>query len=372
MIKVLVVDDSALMRKHLVTLLESDAEFQVRVARNGVEALSLLESFDADVITLDINMPEMDGITCLSRIMVERPKPVVMVSSLTEAGAEATLQALSLGAVDYVHKPDGTISLSIDRVHRELLTKIRGAAKAKVRRSIGLRDRLSQSWNRAQKQDQIKGSGSLPASSETSFGLVLVGVSTGGPGILEEILPCLPADFPWAVLVAQHMPGTFTNVFAKRMDSVCAMRVQELGVQSPIEAGRIYIAKGDADLVVLGRGKNWLASPVPSSKQHLWHPSVARLVTSAMEALPANQLIGVQLTGMGDDGAAAMAELKRRGGRTIAQDEATSIVFGMPAELIKLGGADAVLPSNRIARQLMTWVSPPSTSSSRGYIYGAR
>ena len=195
MIKVMIVDDSALMRKHLVTLLESEGGFQVRVARNGVEALSLLNSFDPDVITLDINMPEMDGITCLARIMVERPKPVLMVSSLTEKGAEATLQALSLGAVDYVHKPDGTISLSIERVERELLAKIKAAATAKVRRTVGLRDRLIQDRSRAQKPDRR-----LSGAASGEFGIVLVGVSTGGPGVLEEILPALPADFPWAVL----------------------------------------------------------------------------------------------------------------------------------------------------------------------------
>jgi two-component system chemotaxis response regulator CheB len=368
MVKVLVVDDSALMRKHLVSLLEGDGGFEVRVARNGVEALSLLNSFDPDVVTLDINMPEMDGITCLSRIMVDKPKPVVMVSSLTEEGAEATLTALSLGAVDYVHKPDGTISLSMDRVQRELLAKIKAAATARVRRSMGLRERLIQDRSRAQQRDRASATHSTGGASD--FGLVLVGVSTGGPGTLEEILPELPADFPWAVLVAQHMPGSFTNVFAKRIDTICAMQVQEVSHQTPIEAGNIYIAKGDADLVVMGRNRAWMAAPVPSSKQHLWHPSVARLVASAMDAMPADRLIGVLLTGMGDDGAEAMTELKRRGGRTIAQDEATSVVFGMPCELIRLGGAGMVLPSNRIARQLIGWA--PSISPTRSRAYGAR
>jgi two-component system chemotaxis response regulator CheB len=289
-----------------------------------------------------------------------------MVSSLTEKGAEATLQALSLGAVDYVHKPDGTISLSIERVHRELLLKIKGAARARVRTGMGLLQKTQLS-NRERRQER-------PASSITNaadMGLVLVGVSTGGPGTLEEILPLLPPDLPWAVLVAQHMPGSFTNVFAKRMDSVCALPVQEVSRQSPIEAGKIYVAKGDADLVVMGRGKSLLAVPVPSSQEHLWHPSVTRLVTSAMESVAVNKLIGVLLTGMGDDGAAAMAELRRRGGRTIAQDEATSIVFGMPAELIKRGGAAVVLPSHAIAREITTWLSP-STITNRSRPYGAR
>ena len=167
------------------------------------------------------------------------------------------------------------------------------------------------------------------------------------------------------------MPGSFTNVFAKRIDNICAMQVQEASHQMPIEAGKIYVAKGDADLVVLGRNTAWLATPVPSSQQHLWHPSVTRLVASAMEAMPADRLIGVLLTGMGDDGAAAMAELKRKGGRTIAQDESTSVVFGMPCELIRCGGAGLVLPSSRIARQLVAWTSP-AASSNRSRAYGAR
>jgi two-component system chemotaxis response regulator CheB len=371
MIKVLVVDDSALMRKHLVTLLESEGGFQVRVARNGVEALSLLSSFDPDVITLDINMPEMDGITCLSHIMVNKPKPVVMVSSLTEKGAEATLQALSLGAVDYVHKPDGTISLSIERVHRELLLKVKGAARARVRTALGLSDALQKARLSNREHRQERPAGLSPISNAADMGLVLIGVSTGGPGTLEEILPLLPVNFPWAVLVAQHMPGSFTNVFAKRMDTVCAMPVQEVSRQSPIEPGKIYVAKGDADLVVMGRGKSLLAVPVPSSQDHLWHPSVTRLVTSAMESVAVDKLIGVLLTGMGDDGAAAMAELRRRGGRTIAQDEATSIVFGMPSELIRLGGAAVVLPSHAIAREITTWLYP-STLTNRSRPYGAR
>jgi two-component system chemotaxis response regulator CheB len=260
--------------------------------------------------------------------------------------------------------------LSIERVHRELLAKIKAAATARVRRSVGLRDRLVQDRNRVHKHGLLERTNSFSAQRAGELGLVLVGVSTGGPGVLEEILPLLPPNFPWAVLVAQHMPGSFTNVFAKRMDNVCQMPVQEVSRQTPIEAGKIYIAKGDADLVVTGRDKSLLATPVPSSQQHLWHPSVARLVTSAMEAVAANRLIGVLLTGMGDDGAAAMAELRRRGGRTIAQDEATSIVFGMPAELIRLGGANVVLPSSTIAREIVAWLSP-STNTSRSRSYGA-
>jgi two-component system chemotaxis response regulator CheB len=291
--------------------------------------------------------------------MTSNPKPVIMVSSLTEDGAEATLQALSLGAVDYVLKPGGTISLSIERVHRELVTKIRAAARARVRRSVGLKKRIALDRNRIvgqPREKQVAG----PARGGRP-GLVLVGVSTGGPGVLEDILPHLPKDFPWAVLVAQHMPGSFTGVFARRFNELCALPVREVERQVIIEPGAVYIAKGDADLVVTRRGLGYSATPVPCSSDHLWHPSVERLVMSALDVVPANRLIGVELTGMGDDGAAAMTILRERGGLTIAQDEETSVVFGMPNELIRRGGASVVLPCDKIAAQLVSWLGSADT-----------
>ncbi len=366
MIKVLVVDDSALMRKHLTDLFESEGDYTVRTARNGVEALTALDTFDPDVITLDINMPEMDGITCLARIMQQRPKPVLMVSSLTEEGAEATLQALSLGAIDFVHKPGGTISLSIDQIRREILVKARESVGARVRRSVGLRGRLRAERDRIAGRPDSGLRRAVSAAPRSGFGLVLVGVSTGGPGTLEEIIPVLPADFPWAVLIAQHMPGTFTTVYARRLDEMSEIRVVEAAHQMRIEPGTVYVAKGDADLVVSRRATGLIATPVPSSHAHVWHPSVARLVASAIDAVPVAQLIGVQLTGMGDDGAAEMARLNQLGGRTIAQDAETCVVFGMPNELIGRGGADRVLPDHRIAGQLVDWVmAPPQTLRSR-------
>ncbi|CAA2102014.1 Chemotaxis response regulator protein-glutamate methylesterase [Methylobacterium bullatum] len=368
MIRALVADDSALMRRHLTQLLESAGGFVVQTARNGVEVLEALQDFDPHVITLDVNMPEMDGITCLSRIMSEDPRPVVMVSSLTEEGAETTLQALSLGAVDFVQKPGGTISLSIDRIHRELLLKIRAAATTKVRRSRGLRGRLASQRRPSAPPPQAA------LSSSGRPGLVLVGVSTGGPGVLEEFLSLLPADFPWPILIAQHMPSSFTGVFARRLDEVCALSVVEASRQMPIEPGTVYIAKGDADLVVTRRGTGYSATPLPQSDAHIWHPSVTRMVESALALFPANRLIGVQLTGMGDDGADAMARLRAGGGLTIAQDEETCVVFGMPNELIKRGGASVVLPSDEIAGQLVAWLdgaSPRARARIEGGRFGA-
>jgi len=368
--KLLIVDDSALMRRHMVQLFEKEGDFAVTVARNGVEALQLLHEFDPDVITLDINMPEMDGLTCLSRIMVEHPKPVVMVSSLTEEGAEATFEALQLGAVDFVHKPDGTISLDIVRIERELVLKVRAASMARVRRARHLSNRLQERHRPARPAALEKKLAPLP---RESSGLVLVGVSTGGPGTLEEILPQLPDRFPWPVVIAQHMPGSFTGVFARRLASLCQVPVIEVTRQTVLEGGTVYIARGDADLVFSKTVLGLMALPAPSSAQHLWHPSVTRMVESAMAVVPAERLVAVQLTGMGDDGAKAMTQLRSQGGRTIAQDEATSVVWGMPGELVKMGGADVVLPAQLIAKQLVSWLSAGNQASAVREAYdGAR
>jgi len=351
MTRVLIVDDSALMRRHLKDILERRCGCEVMLARNGVEGLAALESFDPDVITLDINMPEMDGLTCLSRIMTLRPKPVVMVSSLTENGAEATFQALALGAVDYIHKPEGTISLNVDRIEQEIIDKVAAATQARLRRARGLAGRVRSAARAAAPTPAV----APPPPGEC--GLVIIGVSTGGPGTLEEILPALPANFPWPVVVAQHMPGSFTAVFARRLDAMCQVRVVEASGQMPLEPGVVYIAKGDADMVVGRRATRYVVNPMPSGPQFLWHPSVARLVESALHTFAPDRLIGVLLTGMGDDGAAAMTEVKRRGGRTIAQDEASCVIFGMPGELVRRGGANLVLPADRIALQLTSWLA---------------
>ena len=367
MIKLLIADDSAMMRKYLGEIFRSEGDFEVCVARNGVEALSLARTFSPDVITLDVNMPEMDGITCLSRIMVECPKPVVMVSSLTSKGAEVTLQALALGAVDFISKPDGTVSLHIDKISAALVAKVRGAAKARLRPSRGLLDRVRHSAQVAAASYQQAATIRQRTAGRTQEfavatagpirGVVLIGVSTGGPGAIEMILPRLPRNFPWPILIAQHMPESFTGVFARRINDLSELDVIEVTRPVPLRAGVAYIGRGDADLVVGNRGGNLAAIPMPASPQHIWHPSVARMVASAMEHLNPDQLLGVMLTGMGDDGAGTMAELRTRGGRTIAESEDTAVVWGMPGELVRRGGASLVLPLERIAEQLSRWAN---------------
>jgi two-component system chemotaxis response regulator CheB len=353
MIKLLIVDDSALMRRQLVSLFEAEGDFEIRLARNGKEAVEENAAFQPDVVTLDINMPEMDGLTALSLLMEERPVPVVMVSSLTEKGALATFEALALGAVDYVAKPGGTISLSIDAIREEVVGKVRAAARAKLKTARGLTSRIRAERSRPEKTAPERAP--LVRRGIGGDGLVIIGVSTGGPRTLEDILPLLPADFPWPVLVAQHMPASFTLPFANRMNDLCPLKVVEAAHPMPLERGHIYIGKGGADMVLTKRVGKMHVIARPEASEFLWHPSVELMGRSALEHYDPARVIGVMRTGMGYDGADAFAEIKKRGGRTIAESEESAVVFGMPAELIKKGGATVVLHANKIANQINAW-----------------
>ncbi len=374
--KVLVIDDSALMRKHLRQMLE-DAGFEVETARNGEEGLEKIVSWEPDVVTLDINMPVMDGLTCLSLIMQRHPLPVVMVSSLTEKGALATFEALELGAVDYVSKPGGTVSLNIRDVNDELIEKVRAARRARIsrsRRPLAAGGKNTTGAVKAEKTDAsalrkkasrltqgVRPTTTLAASRKQAgrtaqeLKLVIIGVSTGGPGTIEEIVTRLPADFPLPVVIAQHMPGKFTRVFAQRLNKTTPLEVIELKTQQQLEPGMIVVAHGDADIKIIKRGVRLMARAIPISDRYLWHPSVERLAESVLENCEPASVICVQLTGMGNDGARPMAELYQQGAHTIAESEETAVVYGMPRELVELGGAECVLPAYKIADQLIQW-----------------
>jgi len=349
-----VVDDSALVRKLLGQVFAREADFEVQFARNGVEALEQLASFDPHVVTLDVHMPQMDGLACLDRIMVEGPRPVVMVSSLTAAGADATLTALRLGAVDFAPKPDGAVSLHMDAWGPELVSKVRAAAGARLKASARLRDRIKHRIGAAEvlRPPRAEAKPSRPASPARGDGLVLVGTSTGGPPALEALLTALPADFPWPILVAQHMPASFTGPLARRLDAICALSVVEVTRPTPLQPGSVYIGRGDADVIVARRPAGLVALAAPGLAGYPWRPSADRLVRSALDHLAASQLIGVLMTGMGNDGAEAMALLHAQGGRTIAEAEETAVVWGMPGALVKAGGADWVEHLPRIADRL--------------------
>jgi two-component system chemotaxis response regulator CheB len=353
-VRVLVVDDSALMRKYIGQILEEHLGAEIFTARDGSEALTKTRELSPDCITLDINMPVMDGLTCLAKLMTEMPCPVVMVSSLTERDALATFEALNLGAVDYVTKPGGTVSMNIRAVAQDLASKVRAAIRsAKIARLRQLPPEQAPNARPAAPAKKVAVSPRRPG----LLRLVLVGVSTGGPGTLEEILAKLPANFPAPILIAQHMPATFTRVFAERLDAVCALKVQEVQKRCRLEPGHVYVAEGDADVEVARLGLGPIATSVPEKPDLSWHPSVDHMVNTAVTAMGAEMLVGVLLTGMGDDGAAAMKNLHDRGGRTIAESAETAVIFGMPHELIERDGADVVLPNQAIANQLICWAS---------------
>ncbi|QHL89635.1 chemotaxis-specific protein-glutamate methyltransferase CheB [Sphingomonas changnyeongensis] len=352
MIRLLIVDDSALVRTQLAQLFAEEGGFEIAQARNGAEAVEQVRALHPDVITLDINMPQMDGLTALSLIMTERPTPVVMVSSLTEQGALVTLEALHLGAVDYIAKPGGTISRSFGDIRRELVAKVRAAAGARLRHGEPVRARPAP--HSSPRATPAPAPSLRPA---RRAGLVLIGVSTGGPKTLEDILPDLPADFPWPVVIAQHMPAAFTRSFAERLDRVCPLKVVEAATPVALEPGCAYVAKGGADLVVADRAGRLFAVPKPENPAFAWHPSVEVLARSALQHCPAQRLVAVMLTGMGNDGADGFAEIRQRGGRTIAESAETAIVHGMPRELILRDGAEVVLPAQKIADQLNRWAA---------------
>ncbi|TZG28713.1 chemotaxis-specific protein-glutamate methyltransferase CheB [Sphingomonas montanisoli] len=365
MTKLLIVDDSPLMRRLLTDIFSAAGDFEVAVARSADEALRKLADAAPDVITLDVHMPGMDGLACLDRIMIERPTPVVMVSSLTDEGAEETLEALALGAVDFVPKPRGAISLEIEEIAAGLVAKVRAAAAARIPRSTRLTERVRRrarspiarvsATSPAKPVSRRPGKAGIDTAGLSGIEAVLVGVSTGGPPALDRLLRPIPADYPWPIVIAQHMPAAFTGPLSRRLDRTCALVVVEIGQAVPLEAGTVYIGRGDADILFSRRGGVPHVMAAPSDTTRLWHPSADRMVESARSAFAPEALIGVLMTGMGNDGAAAMSALRRDGGHVLAQDEASSVVWGMPGALVAADGADLVLPLDELASQLLAW-----------------
>lgn len=390
MTRLLIVDDSALMRRLLTQIFIEAGDFDIATARDGDEAIGQLTAFAPDVVTLDIHMPGMDGLAVLDRIMVERPCPVVMVSSLTEDGAEETLEAMALGAVDFFLKPRGAVSLAIADVAPALVETVRGAAKARISRALRLTDKVrfradagvarakaSARPRRVVPRKAVTGhtpaavgrdsaaDGATGLDALSAERLVLVGISTGGPPALDVLLGALPARFSAAILIAQHMPATFTGPLARRLDRLCALPVSEVTAATPLLAGHVYIGRGDADLIVSKRGGTLVAMPAPSSPDHHWHPSADRLVQSAMTHVDAEALTGVLMTGMGADGAKAMTALRQAGGYTIAEAAETAVIWGMPGALVAAGGAAVTLPLERIAAAVVKRVRGPNPATAR-------
>lgn len=335
-IRVLVVDDSALIRRLLTEIVNRERDMEVvGAAPDPLVAREMIRRLDPDVLTLDVEMPRMDGLDFLEKLMRLRPMPVVMVSSLTERGAEATLRALSLGAVDFVAKPRLDIARGVETLGAEIADKIRLAAAARPRLARGA---------------PAQAAPALGARTGTER-LVFIGASTGGTEAIREVLEPLPPDAP-ACLVTQHMPPGFTRSFAQRLDGLCRIRVKEAEDGERVLPGHAYIAPGDRHLLVRRSGANYVAqlSDAPPVNRH--RPSVEMLFRSAAQCAGANA-IGIMLTGMGKDGAAAMLEMKQAGAFNIAQDETSCVVFGMPKEAIAAGAVDEVLPLAAIAARVL-------------------
>jgi two-component system chemotaxis response regulator CheB len=338
-IRVLVVDDSAVMRGIMTRIVDAQPDMKVAgVASDPVIAIERLRSCNPDVITLDVEMPRMDGLAFLAKLMQWRPLPVVMCSSLTARGAETTLRALELGAVDFMAKPELADGAALDAYAEQVTEKIRAAAAARVVR-------------RALASPPAPRRLARPAIALAFDRVVAVGASTGGVEALRSVLAPLPSTMP-PILIAQHMPAGFTRSFAQRLDGVCELRVKEGEDGEPLQSGHAYIAPGGQHLTLSRKGGALQArlSSEPPVNRH--RPSVDVLFRSVAE-VAGERSVGVMLSGMGADGAEAMLELRRRGARNIAQDEASCVVFGMPKQAIAHGGVHEVLPLDAIARRLV-------------------
>jgi two-component system chemotaxis response regulator CheB len=347
-IRVLIVDDSALMRQVLATLLARDPSIEVvGVAADPYIARDKILQLNPDVLTLDVEMPRMDGLAFLEKLMRARPMPVVMVSSLTEAGCATTLRALELGAVDFVTKPKVDIREQLPGVAEEVIEKIKAAASARVSRHIE-RARAA-APPRPVREAMLK----------STEQIIAVGASTGGTEALKDFLMALPADCP-GVVVVQHMPEKFTRAFSERLDGLCTVRVKEAEEGDRVLTGHVLIAPGDYHMRLARAGATYLVRLAKDPPVNRHRPSVDVLFNSCADTAGSNA-VGVIMTGMGDDGARGLLAMRSAEARTLAQDEATCVVFGMPKAAIDMGAAERVLPLGQLAEAALRSVQVQRT-----------
>lgn len=352
-IKVLIIDDSALIRSLLSEIINKQPDMEVvGTAPDPLVAREKIKQLNPDVLTLDVEMPKMDGLAFLEKLMRLRPMPVVMVSSLTEKNSSITLHALELGAFDFVTKPKVDIQSGLREYAEDLTGKIRGAARARLRPLLP-RSAASLPVSRKNSADVV-----LAAehhSFSTTEKVILLGASTGGTEALKAVLVDMPADCP-GILITQHMPEAFTKTFAKRLDGLCRIAVKEAEHGERVLPGHAYLAPGNRHLLLKRSGANYVTelSDGPPVSRH--RPSVDVLFRSAANCAGKNA-IGIIMTGMGDDGASGMLEMRNSGAYTMAQDEESCVVFGMPKEAISLGGVDEVVPLHELSRRLSYWLS---------------
>ncbi|MFZ4758617.1 MAG: protein-glutamate methylesterase/protein-glutamine glutaminase [Burkholderiaceae bacterium] len=358
-IRVVVVDDSALIRSLLTSLINAQPDMEcIGAANDPYQAREMIRNLNPDVITLDVEMPRMDGLDFLEKLMRLRPMPVVMVSTLTERGAETTLRALELGAVDFVAKPRIGIAQGLQDMAAEIADKVRIASRARIgRRTVAVPPPPSATPRPA--GSPAAGAGAPPLvkpvpvafSRSSTEKIVAIGSSTGGTEALREVLTVLPADCP-AVMVTQHMPPGFTKSFADRLNSLCKMHVKEAEHGERVLPGHVYIAPGGHHLALGRSGANYVVEIDDGPPVNRHRPSVEVLFRSVARHAGRNA-IGVMLTGMGRDGADAMKELRDAGAYNIGQDEASCVVYGMPREAAAVGAVHEVLPLQKIGAQIL-------------------
>lgn len=353
-IRVLVVDDSSFMRTMLARMIGKDPRFEViDHAENGQVAVEKTKDLRPDVVTMDVEMPVMNGLQAVEQIMAQCPVPVVMVSALTEAGAQVTMEALAKGAVDFLPKALQDEDKNVFKAAGALHDKLYAAAHARVSPQVTAAPTPVAAPQPAAEDvaKRVQSSvGSAPVGGGTKK-LVVIGTSTGGPRALAEVIPALPANLPVPVLIAQHMPENFTTALAKRLDETSSIKVKEAEHGETLQPGVVYIAPGGKHMRITGAAGQAVVQIAPDQGESLYKPSVDVLATSVAQVY-GGQTMAVMLTGMGNDGVKAFVALKQSGGYVVAQDEATCTVYGMPKALMDVGGADVSLPLGQVAGKI--------------------
>jgi len=348
--KVLIVDDSALVRKQLSEIIAT-LDFEISIAKNGQEAVNKATSEQFDVITMDINMPVMDGIEAVKQIMQKQPTAILMVSSLTTEDATITMDALDLGAIDYISKP-GTMNVGKNENREEIIQKVKSLSRIPKRRLKRASTRPPMRERRRAETAKVVDSG---LTSKDITKVVLIGSSTGGPGLIEQICSSLPADYKYPVCIVQHMPEQFTKAFAQRLSRSSALNVYETSQNMELIPGNIYVARGGVHMNFAKKVSGKIVIREDKEKgDNFFQPSVNDMMHSALDVFDASNLIGVVLTGIGDDGADSMVRLKSQGAYTIGESENSATVYGMPKEAYDRGGVSEQLDFKDILKKIVT------------------
>ena len=349
--KILIVDDSALVRKQLRSLIDN-LDFEIDIAKNGQEAIDKALAKDYDVITMDINMPVLDGISAVKEIMQQNPTAILMVSSLTSENASITMEALELGAIDFILKP-GTMNVGVEESGKAIVQKIKTLSRI-PRRRIKVPVKVPEVTPET-RRDRQRALNTQNMTSKDIKKIVLVGVSTGGPGLVERIVASLPIGYPHPVCIVQHMPEQFTRAFAERLARVSQLPVHESSNNDEVLPGHIYLAKGGIHMHFRKKTSGKIVTYNEKDKgANFFQPAVNEMFNSALNIFTAPNIVGILLTGIGDDGADGMVKVKQGGGYTLAESEESCTVYGMPKEAYERGGASQVMDFDDIRKKIIS------------------